>query len=288
MQPILQSSNGTAPSGLYGLGWNMSTPYVAVNHQNTVTTTDDFYYCNLGPYGSGQILQNSDGDYFVSTNPYIKVVPTVSAKRFVKWKFIMSDGTTLYFGENDNSRRTQLYLGNVIAAYPANVANAGNFTYRYDLSRVTDFNEATSILFEYSKVEEPVAQGKSYTRESALSSVYWKDGNVTVDSISFVYQPMLPSEYPGYGASEAKNTQRLYETRYLSKVKRFVQGNLYEVKVLSQELAQVQLYAEKRFLESIRDSIYLGEARSWTFGYNYMKSYSILYKTLILDTFYVN
>lgn len=268
VQPSLQSSNEIAPSGLYGLGWNMSTPYVAVSHQNTVTTTDDFYYCNLGPYGSGQILQNSDGDYFVSTNPYIKVVPTVSAKRFVQWKFIMQDGTTLYFGENDNSRRTQLYLGNVIAAYPANIANAGNFTYRYDLSRVTDFNEATSILFEYSKIEEPVAQGKSYTRESALSSIYWKDGNVTVDSISLEYLPMQPSEYPGYGTSEAKNTQRLYETRYLSKVKRFVQGNLYEIMALSQELCQMQDYAEKRYLKSVRDSIYLGETRAWTLEYD--------------------
>ena len=30
--PILQSPNETAPSGAYGLGWNMSTPYVAINH----------------------------------------------------------------------------------------------------------------------------------------------------------------------------------------------------------------------------------------------------------------
>ena len=266
--PILQSSNESAPSGLYGLGWNMSSPYVAVNHQGTVTSTDEFYYCDLGPYGSGQILQNSDGDYFVSTNPYIKVVPTVLNKRFIKWKFIMQDGTTLYFGESENSRRSQLYLGNVIAAYPANIVNAGDFTYRFDLSRITDFNEATSIFFEYSKIEEPVVQGKSYTRESALSSIYWKDGNVTVDSISFEYLPMQLSEYPGYGIMEAKNTQRLYETRYLSKVKSFVQGNLYEIMILEQELYQIPAFAEKRYLRFVRDSIYLGETRAWTLEYD--------------------
>ena len=47
--PILQSSNEVAPSGVYGVGWNMSTPYVAVSHQGTTTTTDDFFYCDLGP-----------------------------------------------------------------------------------------------------------------------------------------------------------------------------------------------------------------------------------------------
>ena len=150
--PILQSSNEVAPSGVYGVGWNMSTPYVAVSHQGTTTTTDDFFYCDLGPYGGGQILQNDAGDYYVSTNPYIKVVPTVEFKQFRSWKFIMPDGSILYFGENDNSRRSQLRLGNVIAAYPANIAQTSSFVYRYDLSRVTDFNGTTSLRFGYSKI----------------------------------------------------------------------------------------------------------------------------------------
>ena len=135
----------------------MSTPYVAVSHQGTTTTTDDFFYCDLGPYGGGQILQNDAGDYYVSTNPYIKVVPTVEFKQFRSWKFIMPDGSILYFGENDNSRRSQLRLGNVIAAYPANIAQTSSFVYRYDLSRVTDFNGTTSLRFGYSKIEETVA-----------------------------------------------------------------------------------------------------------------------------------
>lgn len=268
VQPTLQASNETAPSGLYGLGWNMSTPYVAVNHHGTVTTTDDFFYCNLGPYGAGQILQNQDGDYFVSTNPYIKVLPTIAAKKFVKWKFIMPDGMTFYFGESENSRRKQLYLGNVIAAYPANIESTSDFTYRYDLSRVTDFNEATSILFEYSKVEEPVLLGKTYTRESALSSIYWKDGNVTIDSISLEYLPMEEGEYPGYGVMESKDSQRLFETRYLSKIKKFVQGQLYKVFVLSQEIMQMSSYSPKRFLKSVKDSVYVGEAKSWILEYD--------------------
>ena len=215
IQPILQSSNESAPSGAYGLGWNLSTPYVAINHQGTVTTTDDFIYCDLGPYGGGQILQNDAGDYYVSTNPYIKVLSTVSGKQFLKWKFIMPDGTVLFFGESSNARRTQLSRGNVVAAFPADTTGLVPFVYRYDLSKVTDFNNSTELHFGYSKVGEIAAPGKSYTRESALSRIYWKDGDKTIDSIAFIYAPMGASEYPGYGTAEPKDSQRLYETRFL-------------------------------------------------------------------------
>lgn len=268
VQPILQSSNESAPSGAYGLGWNMSTPYVAINHQGTVTTTDDFIYCDLGPYGGGQVLQNDTGDYYVSTNPYIKVKTTVIGKQFTEWKFIIPDGTILYFGESDNAKRTQLSRGNIIAAYPVNSAELSPFTYRFDLSRVTDFNGTTEILFNYSKVEETITQGKNYTRESALSGIYWKDGNITIDSIALIYSAADSSEYPGYATTESKDSQRLYETRYLSKVKTFVQGRAYEEFVLSQGVRPVIGHANKRYLLSVKDSIVGGEARSWTFDYN--------------------
>lgn len=268
IQPILQSSNESAPSGAYGLGWNLSTPYVAINHQGTVTTTDDFIYCDLGPYGGGQILQNDAGDYYVSTNPYIKVLPTVSGKQFSKWKFIMPDGTVLFFGESSNARRTQLSRGNVVAAFPADTTGLVPFVYRYDLSKVTDFNNSTELHFGYSKVGEIAAPGKSYTRESALSRIYWKDGDNTVDSIAFIYAPMGAGEYPGYGTTEPKDSQRLYETRYLSKIRTFVQGNFYEEISLSQEIRHVSNLADKRYLLSVRDSVIGGEARSWTFDYD--------------------
>ena len=268
VQPILQSSNEIAPSGAYGLGWNLSTPYVAINHQGTVTTTDDFIYCDLGPYGGGQILQNEAGDYYVSTNPYIKVLPTVSGKQFSKWKFIMPDGTVLFFGESSNARRTQLSRGNVVAAFPADTTGLVPFVYRYDLSKVTDFNGQTELHFGYSKIGENAAPGKSYTRESALSRIYWKDGDKTIDSIAFIYAPMGASEYPGYGTAEPKDSQRLYETRFLSKIKTFVQGNFYEEFTLSQGIRHMANLADKRYLLSVKDSIIGGEARSWTFDYS--------------------
>ncbi len=268
VQPILQSSNEIAPSGAYGLGWNLSTPYVAINHQGTVTTTDDFVYCDLGPYGGGQILQNDAGDYYVSTNPYIKVLPTVYGKQFSKWKFIMPDGTTLYFGESSNAKRTQLSRGNVVAAFPVDTTGLIPFVYRYDLSKITDFNGRTELHFGYSKIGETAAQGKSYTRESALSEIYWRDGDKTIDSIAFIYAPMDTTEYPGYGLTESRDAQRLYETRFLSKIKTFVQGIFYEEFTLSQGIRHIENLAEKRFLLSVRDSIIGGESRSWTLDYD--------------------
>ncbi|PWJ56682.1 hypothetical protein BGX12_1624 [Fibrobacter sp. UWR4] len=180
----------------------------------------------------------------------------------------MPDGTTLYFGNTENSKRTQLSRGNVITAYSADTVGLAPFIYRYDLSKVTDFNETTEIKFEYSKVQETIVQGKSYTRESALSSVYWRNGETTIDSIALMYSSMNAEEYPGYGTTESKDSQRLYETRYLSKIRIFVQGNFYEELALSQRISHVQDFADKRYLQAVRDSIIGGEARSWAFHYN--------------------
>ena len=278
VSPTLKSANRMVTSGTYGLGWSMSTPYVSVNHMGTVSTMDDVIYCDLGPYGGGQIVQNSDGKFFLSTNPYIRIMamldPTAYANgkmRIVSWQFFMPDGNRMFFGETDNSRRTQRSRGNVVAAHPATAANGEDFIYRFDLSRYTTFDESTQILFGYSQIREPVSATESYVRESALSSVYWQSSGVTVDSIALRYENMDPVDYPAYGnLNESRDAQRLFESRMLSGMQLFVRGRKMEMISILYGFfnSGVNDFIHLKVPTQINDSIVVGEMRTWRIGYD--------------------
>ena len=278
VRPILQSSNKMVTSGAYGLGWSMSTPFVSINHMGTASTMDDVIYCDLGPYGGGQIVQNSDGKFFLSTNPYIRIMAMldsaalVSGKmRIVSWQFFMPDGNRMFFGETDNSRRTQRSRGNVVAAHPATAANGEDFIYRFDLSRYTTFDESTQILFNYSQIREPVSATESYVRESALSSVYWQSSGVTVDSIALCYENMDAVDYPAYGSlHESRDAQRLFESRMLSGMQLFVRGRKIEMISILYGFfgSNVNDFSHLKVPYQINDSIVVGEMRRWRIGYD--------------------
>ena len=277
IRPTLQSSNEKATAGLYGLGWSMSSPYVGVSHMGTVSTIDDVIYCDLGPYGGGQIVQNSDGRFYLSSNPYIKISAVLDSTKLlrgkvqiVSWQFVMPDGNRMFFGESENSRRTQRSRGNVIAAHPSTVTQGDDFIYKYDLSRFSNFDESTEIHFRYSQIKEPLTSNVSYVRESALSAVYWQGPNGTVDSIALNYSALEPSEYTAYGMQESRDAQKLYETRYLSDIKYFMQGACTEIILFRYAWLQsdVEDFKYLRELVEINDSIVHGETRNWAFGYD--------------------
>lgn len=275
--PQLNSAKIRSSSGPLGLGWSMVTPYVSVNHMGTATSMDDVLYCNLGPYGGGQILQNEHGNFFVSTNPYIKVkpvydtsIPVYEAPRIVSWEFTMQDGYKMFFGETFNSQRTLKSRGNVVGAHPASAAGAKDLIYQYDLSRFSNFDESTNIQFEYSHVYEAVAPNVYYVRESALSSVYWQSYGVTVDSIALIYADKHPTEYPGYQTGDAKDQQRVYETRFLSQMQSFARGSEKEELTFSYNFvpSEVEFSSYNRNLLGIKDSVVSGESRNWQFFYD--------------------
>ena len=277
VRPTLQSSNTRANSGAFGMGWSMSTPYVAVNHMGTVSMVDDVIYCDLGPYGGGQIVQNSDGKFFLSTNPYIRIksvldpVALQNGKiRIDSWQFFMPDGNKMFFGESENSRRTQRSHGNLIVAHPATAADGEDFVYRYDLSRYTTFDESTEILFGYSQVREPVSATASYVRESALSAVYWKSSGETIDSIALVYDNMGPLDFIPYASIESRDYQRLYESRFLSSMHQFSHGEEIGTKSFLYGFfgSDVDEYSHLKVPVWIKDSIAGGELRTWHFGYD--------------------
>jgi hypothetical protein len=275
VRPTLRSSNHRSSTGVVGLGWSFTTPFVAVSHMGTVSTLDDVIYCNLGPYGGGQILQNSEGTFFVSTNPYIRVFAnsenqTGKSSKISSWTFVMPDGNKMFFGENENSQRTQKSLGNVIAAHPLTTCTFGaDFVYKYDISRFTNFDESTEINFEYSQLREPLNNGKSYVRESDVSAIFWKSNGITIDSLAVIYEDKYPFEYTAYGELESKDDQRLYENRFLSRVESYVRGKKTQQISFVYQYGASEVDVEKyhRLLTRVDDYIVGGEEKHVSFNY---------------------
>lgn len=279
VKPILQSSNRRNSTGVIGLGWTLTNPFVAISHMGSTSTLDDVVYCNLGPYGGGQIMQNSDGNFFVSTNPYIKVFANYEKDQkgnykeplqIVSWVFVMPDGNKMFFGENQNSQRTQKSVGNVIYAHPYSVQTSGNdFIYKFDISRFTTFDESTEIKFEYSQLREPLAGSASYVRESEVSKIYWQSNGIVVESMDFVYGSKYSFEYSAYGEGESKEDQRLYDTRFLDHIDSYVLGKNVRRISFVDGITPSEVEKEKylRILRRIDDIVIGGETKQWNFLY---------------------
>lgn len=269
VQPILNQPNSRSPSGWVGLGWSMSLPYVAVDHRGTVSSTDDFLYCGLGPYGGGQIVQNSEGKYFLSTNPYVHIFPKINNNQFQSWLFVFPDGKKMYLGETENTKRYQRYKGNKIGVHPSSVATSGKFVYRWDISRFTDFNEKNTIAFIFNPLMENIDGDYGYIRESYPQKIYWTDASgKEVDAITFNYGSLLSTEYKGYSANESKDQQRLYETKYLNGISYSIEGKIYRNILLTYTLSSANAVESKRYLTKVTDQIVGGENRIWNLGYD--------------------
>jgi hypothetical protein len=238
-------NNGTAPTSWIGYGWDMAVPFVAINHKGTVPYVDDAFYCDLGKYGQGQLLQNNEGKFFVTGNPTIQVDKVMGEDGSIKqWIFRTPAGVRLIFGSSKPGDGADRYLNQVpygyvpgttiatastISANPHSVATGFPFVYRWDISRMEEFGNgvfpyANALEFRHQPVNVPLPGGKSFTRESYLKEIIRKDqtgGEVerylftvaektAAETFSESFEPLL--------------TQHLQETRYLSRIDRFFEG----------------------------------------------------------------
>lgn len=278
IQPSLRNNNETAPAGKYGLGWSMSLPFVSINHQGTVSTLDDFIYCNLGPYGGGQILQNEEGAFFVSGNPYVKVIPTVENNQFVSWLFVMPDGNKMFMGETSQHRRFQYGLGNIISANPVSVMRSEVYYYRFDISRFSNFKETTNINFSYGFDYVGITSDtRQYVRDAWPTKISWNNQGEEVESIVFSYGEKesddctlncTGAEYYTYYGFQAKDNQRVYESKYLSKIEKYVGQERVQSFDFEYSKKQTESGSYKRFLDEVAVSVVGGDTRKWIFKYH--------------------
>jgi YD repeat-containing protein len=298
MRSLFESDNEKGPTTWVGYGWNFTTPYIAVNHKGTASISDDVYFCNLGPYGGGQLLQNGSGQFYVATDPTIQILGPDSAANGTpsKWTFKWPGGLRMTFGAgvtSDPASRSINMVGSTLTGNPYAAASGTDFTYRWDVARMDDYrtddgqgNE--SIEFTYDRKTASLGSTKSYTREAYVKTIVHKNrrGN-EIEKYAFVLAPKNASEYRT-SEFEPSMAQTIYETQMLSSIERYVEGSAnfdrrYNLISVLQAASQPSFPYPKRFLTSIqmqyRNSLgfVIQDPKStWTFGYEPAANYHAL------------
>lgn len=232
VEPLVRGNNRDAFSAFVGMGWGFEAPFVQTVHQGTYNYDDDIFFCNLGPFGGGQLFQNSAGRFYLESNPYITIrtfTQTSSTPLYNQiegWEFQLPGGIKLSFGNRDgivsNSERFQPTHGLRVPSPLITRSSATPFIYRWDISSASDPLGTNKLDFVYSKNDE---NSEGYTRESLLEKVQVKDaqGN-EIERMAFAYGVLDTSEYYGRKDYEPRDFQRFFITRFLKQVSHFSEG----------------------------------------------------------------
>lgn len=223
--------NRTAPTSWIGLGWSLEMPFVAVNHKGTVRTSDDFMYCNLGPFGGGQLLSKDGNSFYLASNPYVKISIVRETSGFYngqisRWTFQFTDGKKLILGSSDNTRRYVRRTNSHVRATPFASSPSDRFIYQWDAASLEDFGGSNKLLFEFAPLMDTAWNNIPYVRESYVSKILWLNGTTEVERYEFLTLAKGAEEYVGYATGQAKDDQRLWETRYLNLIRCFKQNTL--------------------------------------------------------------
>lgn len=302
------ADNYSGPTNWIGFGWQFNSPFIAVNHKGTVNNKDDVYYCSLGELGGGQLLQSVSGKYFLDSDPTIQIETEVDPNGFIKkWFFKISSGLRLTFGSInalDKAERVLNRIGSEITVSPYTIDLGEKFIYRWDLSRMEDYGNGVfpsknSLDFIYDRFDVKLGEGllpagseKIYTQESYLKYVVRKDkfGN-EIEKIEFVTAGKENEEFKGRSIDHLLG-QDIFETRYLSQINRYLNGNLVPERSWKLDtqtrgwILPLRPYA-KRTLDAIRvevsndrGGVYTDEKFNWHFTYD-LSDYRHLSLTVI-------
>jgi hypothetical protein len=264
------ADNQAGATSWIGYGWSLSAPFVAANHMGTTNNLDDIFYCNLGPYGGGQLLQKAIDQYYVATDPTIQVSLQRDADGNIsRWYFLTSNGIRLTMGSNaGDASRTVNHYASFISATPFSTSLATNipYTYRWDISRIEEYGQAVvptfpALEFYHSPIQVTVgynasSTAKTYTRESYLREIVRKDskGN-RVESLVFETSPKVSTEYSARSFAPTVS-QEMYETRYLSRISRYTEDktspDVSYILTTRLQSPDANLMYTKRFLDEVR------------------------------------
>ena len=208
--------NETAPTGLLGLGWSLSTDRVLVDDKSTGNPLDGDYYLQCG--GSVDRLEwcgESDGvmQFQCRLRPLWQVRYLMALQT---WQIVREDGSVATYGKPDSEGAVMYGVawGNWIGASRAPSQSLRRYPIAWNLSKVTSpWGDVMTWAYDNDEVE--VAGGLSYTRASYVRLIVDPFGR----SVTFRYLPKEPFEYapphqtPDGGPDTA--FQDRYETRAL-------------------------------------------------------------------------
>jgi RHS repeat-associated protein len=286
VEGTVKTENKKAPSGVAGLGWNLSTEiYVATDHRGTVSYKDDIFYCS-GPFGSGQILVNASGNYFLANNPYLAISATKDANgRITEWKIREpNSGWEYFFGQTADSRRTQRTNGALVMTNRFSWSVGSDFTYRWDVDKIQDASGANTIGFTYYPFDETLNASSEvkYRRESQIKDIFTLDqGGNEVDRYSFQYQELTGEYVPGFIPREWKSSQRIFENHILDRIQCFHGGTLrqtYTFSFTNISSTDNRSGGKKLLKEIIIEYPYLGATINrgkWSFDYESVNNWAL-------------
>jgi YD repeat-containing protein len=266
IRQIFDADNERGSTSWLGYGWNYSIPFVALNNKGTVLQDDDLFYCNLGQYGGGQLLQALDGTFYVASDPSIIVKQNLDADGLTtRWEFRFSDGVRMVLGNSspgDFANRTIIRNGGSIVASPIPVAGAVAMVYRWDLAIMDSYPIGTGITygafkerlaFFYEPKFIPVTTGINYIRESYIRAIVAYSANEEeIEKYMFNTANKAANEYVA-ATPERALTQSIFETKYLQSIEWFVEGGSnFEKRFTNYTHTTTPSFYVKRFLDSIR------------------------------------
>jgi YD repeat-containing protein len=235
VRAMYDADNEKGPTSWIGYGWNFSAPFIAANTRGTADISDDIYYCDLGPWGSGQFLVSPTGRYYLSTNPSVIIDPPVIQNNTItNWVIELPEGLKLSFGSDspdDNAVRFLNRVGDQLTGSPFTGTSGSKVNYRWDLRRMEDARtlQGTSnsgLFFRYNRFNRPIGSGgvASYTQESYLNDIVSKNWRGDeIEKFVFVLMDKLSSEY-ATSDFEPDMGQNPNETKFLQRVERYLEG----------------------------------------------------------------
>lgn len=260
IRQMYDADNERGPTSWVGYGWNFSTPFVAVNHKGTVTPVDDVFYCNLGPYGGGQMLQNSPSSFFLANDPTVRILPSYDPEGLIKsWEIINQDGVRMIFGNivaGDSAERKLVRIGGNIIGSPYSVAAWGTMVNRWDISVMDSKTWGGAfwdrLEFRYARKDIQLSAGRYYTRESYIKEIVALIGGVEVQKCSFITADKEDAEFGGISA-EKTLAQALIETKRLQRIEWRAEGlSTVEKQITFHTRFEAPSPYKKRLLESIQ------------------------------------
>ncbi len=232
VQSDVQNWNLSNPTGIIGLGWEMTFDKIVVNKNGSGTpTSNDYYLLNNG--SGNQLIQ----DGFTPANPANILLFQLRNYEFwdikydpyaEKWTVIKEDGTVFIYGDKNSGRNTLQYgvgWGNWLGD-SSTVIGQEQYVIAWNLSEMQNV-WGEKITYSYDNVQVKVGDttGLEYTQVSYLKQI--------IDSfsrtITYNYGEKYGAKNPGtkniveYQAAHTQKPapnayQDQYETRYLDHI----------------------------------------------------------------------
>ena len=189
----VRANNEKAPTEWAGLGWRLGFGNIHCDHAGTGVLADDRYYY-VSPKGVSQEILSKGGEYYLSKDPFWKVVPTISpdGMRILAWTLTDVNGKRFRYGDSDEVVRAQPSASRYVFWWKESTPYAVNFVgsgfsgtpklypVQWELAKEIDV-DGNFIDYAYTQIRERVKRGTwtspiEYTQAAYLASITLSGG----------------------------------------------------------------------------------------------------------------